>query len=135
MEERMPGFDQHLKLNVTGCPNSCGQHWIADIGLEGKKMKVNGEVVDAYYFSVGGSVGLHQAFARPIGYRCAARDVPEALERLLTAYVLAKEPEENLRQFFARHSDVELRTLLAGREVPLTVRDPSPGPVPHGVEG
>jgi sulfite reductase (ferredoxin) len=135
MEERMPGFDQHLKLNVTGCPNSCGQHWIADIGLEGKKMKVNGEVVDAYYFSVGGSVGLHQAFARPIGYRCAARDVSEALERLLTAYVLAKEPEENLRQFFARHSDVELRTLLAGREVPLTVRDPSPGPVPHGVEG
>jgi sulfite reductase (ferredoxin) len=135
MEERMPGFGQHLKLHVTGCPNSCGQHWIADVGLEGKKMKVNGEVVDAYYFSVGGAVGKQQAFARPVGYRCAARDVPIALERLLTGYLLAQEPGENLRQYFARHSDEELRTLLAGREVPLVARDPSPGPVPHGVEG
>src|SRR5438105_3921608 len=38
LEERLPGFDQHLKLNVTGCPNSCGQHWIADLGLDGKKI-------------------------------------------------------------------------------------------------
>src|SRR5438270_3963246 len=50
LEERLPGFDQHLKLHVTGCPNSCGQHWIADVGLEGKKLKVNGRMVDAYYF-------------------------------------------------------------------------------------
>jgi sulfite reductase (ferredoxin) len=135
MEERMPGFNQHLKLHVTGCPNSCGQHWIADVGLEGKKVKANGQLVDAYYFSVGGSVGLHQSFARPIGYRSAARDVPEALERLLTAYLLMKEQDENLRQFFARHSDDELRGFLAGRDVPLAARDPSPGPIPHGVEG
>src|ERR1700691_5220515 len=33
MEERLPQFDQQLRLHVTGCPNSCGQHWIADIGL------------------------------------------------------------------------------------------------------
>ena len=39
LEERLPAFDQQFKLNVTGCPNSCGQHWIADIGLEGKKIK------------------------------------------------------------------------------------------------
>jgi sulfite reductase (ferredoxin) len=135
MEERVPGFDQHLKLNVTGCPNSCGQHWIADVGLEGKKTKLNGELVDAYYFSVGGAVGQHQAFARPIGYRCPAREVPEALERLLNGYLLVREPGENLRQFFSRHNDNELRTLLAGRNVPLVARDPSPGPVPHGVEG
>jgi sulfite reductase (ferredoxin) len=135
MEERMPGFDQHLKLHITGCPNSCGQHWIADVGLEGKKMKVNGEMVDAYYFSVGGAVGRQQTFARPIGYRCPAREVPVALERLLTGYLLAQEPGENLRQYFARHTDEELRTLLAGREVAVVARDPSPGPVPHGVEG
>ena len=34
LEERLPQFDQQLRLHVTGCPNSCGQHWIADIGLE-----------------------------------------------------------------------------------------------------
>ena len=52
-DERLPGFDQDLNLHVTGCPNSCGQHWIADLGIEGKKMKVDGQSVDAYYFCVG----------------------------------------------------------------------------------
>jgi sulfite reductase (ferredoxin) len=127
LEERLPGFDQHLKLHVTGCPNSCGQHWIADIGIEGKKLKVNGDMVDAYYFCVGGALGLHQATARPIGYRCAATEVPEALERLLGRYLADREPSENLRRFFARHSDTELREFLAGELVPAVARDlPSP---------
>src|SRR5205807_7723221 len=43
LEDRLPAFDQDLRLNVTGCPNSCGQHRLADIGLEGKKTKVNGK--------------------------------------------------------------------------------------------
>ncbi len=47
LEARLPGFDRHVRLNVTGCPNSCGQHWIADIGIEGKKLKVDGTLVDA----------------------------------------------------------------------------------------
>ena len=87
LEERLPGFDQHLKLHVTGCPNSCGQHWIADIGIEGKKIKANDRLVDAYYFCVGGALGLHQSTARPVGYRCAATEVPDALERLLGRYL------------------------------------------------
>ena len=65
LEERLPGFDQQLKLHVTGCPNSCGQHWIADIGMEGKKIKHEGKLEDAYYFCVGGSVGLHQQSPGP----------------------------------------------------------------------
>ena len=81
MEERLPGFDQQIKLHVTGCTNSCGQHWIADIGLEGKKIKKDGALVDAFYFCVGGAVGEHARAARPIGYRAAADDVPQAIER------------------------------------------------------
>lgn len=127
LDERLPGFDQHLKLHVTGCPNSCGQHWIADIGIEGKKIKVHEQLVDAYYFCVGGALGLHQATARPVGYRCAATEVPEALERLLSRYLALREPGENLRRFFARHTDNELREFLAGEVVPAVLRDlPSP---------
>ncbi len=135
LEERLPGFEQHLKLHVTGCPNSCGQHWIADIGIEGKKIKVGDRMQDAYYFCVGGAVGLHQAVARPVGYRCLASEVPDAIERLLRRYLEERLPGENLRSFFARHSDVELRECLAGKFLPAVARDPSPGRVPHGVEG
>jgi sulfite reductase (ferredoxin) len=135
LEERLPGFEQHLKLHVTGCPNSCGQHWIADIGIEGKKIKSGDRLLDAYYFCLGGGVGLHQSIARPIGYRCLATEVPDAIERLLQHYLIAKEPAENLRQFFARHNDTDLREFLAGKFVPAVARDPSPGRVPHAVEG
>jgi sulfite reductase (ferredoxin) len=123
LEERLPGFDQHLKLHVTGCPNSCGQHWIADIGIEGKKIKVNGQMIDAYYFCVGGALGLHQSTARPIGYRCAATDVPDAIERLLGQYLAQRQAGENLRKFFVRHSDAQLREFLAGEVVAAFARD------------
>ena len=135
LEERLPEFDQPLKLHVTGCPNSCGQHWIADLGIEGKKIKVDDKLTDAYYFCVGGAVGSHQAFARPVGYRCTATEVPDAIERLLRAYLDGRNPGENLRQFFARNSDEGLRTFLAGSRGDAVTRDPSPGRVPHGVEG
>jgi sulfite reductase (ferredoxin) len=134
LEERLPGFDQHLKLHVTGCPNSCGQHWIADIGIEGKKLRVNGQMVDAYYFCLGGAVGLHQSIARPVGYRCLATEVPEAIERLLRRY-LTDGNGENLRQFFSRHTDAELRDYLAGQVVAPVPRDLPEGRVPGGVEG
>ncbi len=135
LEERLPGFEQHLKLHVTGCPNSCGQHWIADIGIEGKKIKVDGRQQDAYYFCVGGAVGLHQSVARAIGYRCLASEVPDAIERLLRRYLDERSPEENLRHYFARRSDEELRECLAGKFLAAVERDPSPGKVPHAVEG
>ena len=132
MEERLPGFDQHLKLHVTGFPNSCGQHWIADVGIEGKKIKVGGGLADAYYFCVGGALGLHQSTARPVGYRCLATEVPDALERLLGRYLADRNPGENLRRFFSRYSDSELREFLAGENVPAVVRDlPSPQNLVH----
>jgi sulfite reductase (ferredoxin) len=132
MEERLPGFDQHLKLHVTGCPNSCGQHWIADVGIEGKKIKVANGMADAYYFCVGGALGLHQSTARPVGYRCLATEVPDALERLLGRYLADRTDGENLRRFFSRHSDSELREFLAGENVPAVVRDlPSPQNLVH----
>jgi sulfite reductase (ferredoxin) len=135
LEERLPGFDQDLKLHVTGCPNSCGQHWIADIGIEGKKIKHEGRLADAYYFCLGGAVGLHQGTARPVGYRCPAAEVPEAIERLLKAYLDGRAPGENLRRFFARHSETQLREFLAGQLFEAVARDLSPGRVPHGIEG
>ena len=135
LEDRLPEFDQQLKLHVTGCPNSCGQHWIADIGLEGKKIKTDCGFVDAYYFTVGGAVGKNQAIARPIGYRCEASEVPDALERLLGWYLRLRFPGENLRHFFARHGEGELRSFAAGaNDVPVAVRDLPLAAPPHGLE-
>ena len=133
MDDRMPHFDQQLRINVTGCPNSCGQHWIADIGLEGKKIKVDGQMVDAFYFCVGGAVGEHARFARAIGYRAPATEVPDAMERLLQRYLADRLAAENLRSYFARHTDEDLRHQLAGTVVAPVERDLPTGPVPANV--
>jgi sulfite reductase (ferredoxin) len=135
LEARLPGFEQHLKIHVTGCPNSCGQHWIADIGLEGKKTKVDGQMVDAYYFCVGGAVGAHQATARPVGYRTAATEVPAAIERLLRVYLAERREGDNFRQFCAARSDEEIRTILAGEPVEAVARDVAQARTPHNLEG
>jgi sulfite reductase (ferredoxin) len=133
LEDRLPGFDQQLRLHVTGCPNGCGQHWIADIGLEGKKIKHGGGLVDAYYFCLGGSVGLHAAIAEPAGYRCLATDVPDSIERLLRMYLSSRNPDENLRAWFTRHTNDELHAYLSGGPLEFAERDLPAGPVPHGV--
>ena len=124
-----------MRIHVTGCPNSCGQHWIADIGIEGKKLKIDGALVDAYYFCLGGAVGRHQAVARPVGYRVAATEVPAAIERLLRQYLEDRRPAESFREFVGRHRDEELRAFLAGELVAAVERDVPSGPLPHGVDG
>jgi sulfite reductase (ferredoxin) len=133
MEERLPGFDQQIKLHVTGCTNSCGQSWIADIGLEGKKIKKDGAMVDAFYFCVGGAVGKYAAIARQVGFRAAAEDCPAAIERLLRHYLAVREPGEDLRAYFARTDDESLRGQLAGTVVEAVERDAPPGQVPANV--
>ena len=126
LEDRLPGFDQQIKLHVTGCTNSCGQHWIADIGLEGKKIKKDGQSVDAFYFCVGGAVGKYARPARPLGYRAAAEDVPAAIERMLRAYLADRAEGEDLRAYFARTDDDSLRAQLAGTVIDPVERDAPP---------
>jgi sulfite reductase (ferredoxin) len=133
LEERVPQFDQQLRLHVTGCPNGCGQHWIADIGIEGKKIKHEGKLVDAYYFCLGGSVGMNAGIARPVGYRAPASLVPEAIARVLRKYLVTRETDENLRAWFARHTNDELRAYLAGEILAPVERDLPTGRVPHAV--
>jgi sulfite reductase (ferredoxin) len=134
LEERFPNYQEQLRLHVTGCPNSCGQHWIADIGIEGKKIKSNGKMVDAYYFCVGGSVGQFASIARPVGFRCPATEVPNAIMRLLDFFHLEREPNELLQKFLARQSTEALRSILAGGPTELAERDLATASTPHSVE-
>jgi sulfite reductase (ferredoxin) len=135
LDERLPGFAEQIRLHITGCPNSCGQHWIADIGIEGKKIKSGGKMVDAYYFCVGGSVGHFASIARPVGYRCAATEVPDAIERLMLNFQENRIGKENFRAFLARNTNDDIRTILAGETFLAVERDVPVGRTPAGVEG
>jgi sulfite reductase (ferredoxin) len=83
-------------------------------------------MVDAFFFCVGGSVGKYARTARQLGYRAAANDVPEAIERLLNAYLEARTPGEDLRSYFDRTDDATLRAQLAGEVLTPVERDAPP---------
>jgi sulfite reductase (ferredoxin) len=87
LERRMPAFDRLIKLHVTGCPNACGQHWIADIGLQGVRIVEDGVEVDGFDVFIGGGLGRDASVARRMGVRVTATRAPEALERVFRLYI------------------------------------------------
>jgi len=132
LEERLPEFDQQLRLHVTGCPTVADNTGSPTSALRGKRSstRVNSPT---HIISVSAERWPARFHRAPGGLPVPAPLVPEAIERLLRHYLASRSPEENLRAWFARHSNDELRTRLAGETVSAVERDLPTGRVPHGV--
>src|SRR6186713_1543087 len=74
-------LDQPVNIHLTGCPNSCAQHYMGDIGLLGTKAKVMGESVDGYHVFVGGGFGANQAVGRQVFTAVAFEDLKLTVEK------------------------------------------------------
>lgn len=125
LEDRLPGFTQSIKLHVTGCPNACGQHSIADVGLQGVMINVGGTQVEGFDFFVGGGLGERSSIAHRVGFRAPADDVPDALEQLLREFASRGEREETFRAWTTRVGDAAVRSLLSG-SAPTSAAHTSP---------
>jgi sulfite reductase beta subunit-like hemoprotein len=106
---------EFFRINVNGCPNSCGQHWIADVGLQGCTKKVAGELVEHFDVFLGGALGDNQSggarFNRRIK-RVAAEEVAPAIQSAIAHYQARRSGSESFADFCARHSDEELAEIL-----------------------
>jgi precorrin-3B synthase len=111
LEEKLM-WDEDIRINLNGCPNSCGQHHIGDIGLQGCLAKVNGEKVQAYDICLGGRLGRDARFTRPIERKVPADKVKYALENLLKSYLDLRDTDETFSFFLERHSNEELGEFL-----------------------
>ena len=93
---------QHLQVKISGCPNSCGQHHIADLGFSGAAKSVNGHTVPHYRIYVGGGTTLETAtFGLFIG-QTPARRTPDAAKYLLALYRDERQGSETFRQWAER---------------------------------
>jgi sulfite reductase beta subunit-like hemoprotein len=93
-----------LKIKISGCPNSCGQHWIADLGFYGNARKIDGKEVPYYQMLLGGGyddTGMLR-FGAAV-QSIPARLAPEAVRRVLDHYVANREKEETFRAYVLRH--------------------------------
>jgi sulfite reductase (ferredoxin) len=103
---------QGVTIKVSGCPNSCGQHHIANIGLHGVARTINGRQVPAYQIHLGGSIGDGTARIGQALDKIPARRVPEAVATLLKWYAQERAEGEALPEFFSRQPKETLRAAL-----------------------
>jgi ferredoxin-nitrite reductase len=98
-------LEQPVNLHVTGCPNSCAQHYIGDIGLMG--VKVGGE--EGYQINLGGGADSDQAIARQLFPAIKYAEVLPMLHALFAGYRKRSQGDDNFLEFTRRHSIEELR--------------------------
>ncbi|WP_243027013.1 nitrite/sulfite reductase [Thermus albus] len=115
---RDPGL-RPIAMKISGCPNSCGQHHIADIGFYGSSRKVGEREVPHYTLLLGGRTREGEARFGQIVARIPARRTPEAVERILRRYQQERQEGENFQAFLDRVGVASFKPLLADlQEIP-----------------
>ena len=107
-------IDTPIMVSVTGCPNSCGQYQIADIGLMGVVCNFRGvRGTEAYNILLGGALGADAKFATPTLVKVPADYVHKAIQQIVEAYKTHRvDPDETFRQFLGRQTPPQLKQWL-----------------------
>ncbi|HYL34021.1 MAG TPA: NirA family protein [Stellaceae bacterium] len=110
-------LDKPINIHLTGCPHSCAQHYVGDIGLLGVKVAQGDEMIEGYTIVVGGEAGRDKCLAREIARDVPFADVADRLEALLRCYLIDRHDAESFHAFANRHSVDALQAMLAAEPV------------------
>jgi sulfite reductase beta subunit-like hemoprotein len=113
---------RRLAVKISGCPNSCGQHWISDVGFYGNSRKIDGKDVPYYQMLLGG--GFDEGGVMRFGLAVQsvpARLAPTAVQRVLDHYIANRQDGETFRQYVMRNKVEAFRALTADLAKPAHV--------------
>jgi sulfite reductase beta subunit-like hemoprotein len=115
---------QKLRIKISGCPNSCGHHHIADIGFYGNVRKVGDQQAPYYQLLLGGKVNADGVrFGRQI-MSVPARPIPAIIRELLVFYQTDRQPAETFSAWVTRTPDKTIKERLVPlAEVTATSED------------
>jgi sulfite reductase beta subunit-like hemoprotein len=103
---------QKLRIKISGCPNSCGHHHIADIGFYGNVRKVGEQQAPYYQLLLGGKVNSDGVrFGRQI-MSVPARPIPAIIRELLAFYAADREAAETFSAWVSRTPDRAIKARL-----------------------
>ena len=116
---------KQMHVKMSGCPNGCGQHHIADIGFHGAAAKAPGGQVPAYELFLGGSYDEGDArIGLRVKTKVPAKRVPEAIRAVISQYQQDRNDGEAFKDYAARVGAATFEPILAGfKEVPELGRD------------
>jgi ferredoxin-nitrite reductase len=106
-------LDQPINIHLTGCPNSCAQHYVGDIGLQGVKVNAGGESVEGYHIVFGGGVGAQAGIGRQVFTGISFSELPALLERVLRVYQARRQSNESFAEFTRRHEVRQLQEMFS----------------------
>ncbi|WP_068497134.1 nitrite/sulfite reductase [Paenibacillus kribbensis] len=95
-------LDEKVRIHFIGCPNSCGQKHIADIGLQGSLVKTPEGMVDAFDIAVGGALGSGAQFNKALKGRVRGDQVGPVLAELILYYKENRNPGESFYTYVQR---------------------------------
>ncbi len=105
---------KRIHIKMSGCPNGCGQHHIANIGFYGASIKVGDKTIPAYIAHLGGNYeGGEVIYGARLKVRLPAKRVPEAIERWLRHYQANRAEGEQFNAFVARVGEAEFEQLVS----------------------
>ncbi len=107
--EKRVSLDQPVNIHFTGCPHSCAQHYMGDIGLLGAKTRDGRE---AYHVCVGGGFGNRAAIGRQVFQAMPFDELKPTIERMLNVYLELRIETETFQQFTTRHDLNSLQRLF-----------------------
>lgn len=105
-----PTVDFPINIHLTGCPNSCAQHYCGDIGGVSTKLADGRE---GYHLVIGGGMGDEQGIARQIFSGVAAEELNTLVPKILATYQAKHTPGETFVQWSRRHSVKELQEMFS----------------------
>ena len=91
-----------VRINISGCPNSCGQHHASDIGFMGAERRAKGRSAPGYQMLLGGYIGQQQMHFGEKALRLPARNAPKAAARVIRRFVAERQPAEAFRDWMLR---------------------------------
>jgi ferredoxin-nitrite reductase len=112
LSKRVP-LDHPINIHLTGCPNSCAQHYIGDIGLQGVKINSGGSTAEGYNIAFGGGYGADAAVAKEVFKGIAFFEIPKLLERVLKEFMQRRQSGELFSAFIRRHELKQLQEMFS----------------------
>jgi ferredoxin-nitrite reductase len=106
-------LDRPINIHVTGCPNSCAQHYVGDIGLQGVKVASGSASGEGYNIVLGGGTGEHAGIGREVFKGISFGEVPALLERILKVYLERRIANESFLGFTRRHELKQLQEMFS----------------------
>ncbi|MGD0418272.1 MAG: NirA family protein [Xanthobacteraceae bacterium] len=107
--ETRVALDSPVNIHLTGCHNSCAQHFVSEIGLLACKIQINEDAdpIEGYHVLVGGGFGPKAALGRELYRDVSAERVPRTVARILKAYLTHRASRDETFLTFTRRHEID----------------------------